>query len=96
MSDPLIQTLTVTGDGVYRGDVIAVGGIPHRVRDVREVYPRRRRLEFEDGNAYVLGAGVTIEVTRTYVSTHRRLLPAGTRTPRQAATGRHTNVTAHQ
>lgn len=96
MSDPLIHTLTVTGDGVYRGDVIAVGGIPHRVRDVREVYPRRRRLEFEDGNAYILGAAVPIEVIRTYISVARRRLPVGTRAPRQAVTGRYTNVNACQ
>jgi hypothetical protein len=62
------ETLTVAGDQVRIGDVINVGGIPHRIRDMREVYPRRRRLEFDDGNAYVLAVTRTIEVTRTYVA----------------------------
>lgn len=59
-----ITTVTVTGDGVLVGDVITVGGIPHVVRDVRGVQPARKRVEFEDGNAYVLGRHHPIEVAR--------------------------------
>ncbi|GAA2932461.1 hypothetical protein GCM10020221_30290 [Streptomyces thioluteus] len=58
--------VTVTGDGVRVGDVVAIGGIPHRVRDVRCVLPARTRLEFEDGNAYVVGRSHPIEVSRAY------------------------------
>ncbi|GGZ23685.1 hypothetical protein [Streptomyces avidinii] len=60
----LMQTLEVMPDEVRRGDVIAVGGIPHRVRDVRELRGRRKRLEFEDGNVFVLGPWVAIKVSR--------------------------------
>lgn len=59
-----MQTLEVMPDGVRRGDVIAVGGIPHRVRDVRELRGRRKRLEFEDGNVFVLGPWVAVMVSR--------------------------------
>lgn len=48
------------------GDVITVGGIPHTVRDVRGVLSARKRLEFEDGNAYVVGRSHPIEVSRVY------------------------------
>lgn len=64
----VIRQLTVTGAGVRVGDVVTVGGIPHRVRDMREVYPGRRWLGFDDGNAYVLGVSRTIEVTRAFVA----------------------------
>ncbi|WP_228979915.1 hypothetical protein [Streptomyces sp. DH12] len=67
MSRLTVRTLEVTGDGVRVGDVIAVGGVPHTVGDVRQVLPDRRRLEFEDGNAYVLGRARTIRVVRTSV-----------------------------
>lgn len=60
----VMQTLEVMPDGVRRGDLIAVGGIPHRVRDVRELRGRRKRLEFEDGNVFVLGPWVAITVAR--------------------------------
>lgn len=60
-----MRTLEVTGDGVRVGDVIAVGGLPHVVSDVRRVRPGRRRLESEDGNAHVLGRGRLIRVVRT-------------------------------
>ncbi|MDX6757949.1 hypothetical protein SIN09_00430 [Streptomyces sp. F8] len=60
----VMQTLEVMPDGVRRGDVIAVGGIPHRVRDVRELRGRRKRLEFEDGNVFVLGPWVAVKVAR--------------------------------
>ncbi|MGW7516630.1 hypothetical protein ACWGJ2_13660 [Streptomyces sp. NPDC054796] len=66
MLSPLVRTLTVLASDLRPGDVIAVGGIPHRVRDVREVYPARKRVEFEDGNAYVLARTRTIDVTRRY------------------------------
>jgi hypothetical protein len=95
LSDPLTQTLTVTGDAVHRGDVISVGGIAHQVRDIREVHPQRKRLEFEDGNVYVLGVRVTIKVTRICLDTTRRLLPAGIRAPHDAAARRH-NVTGYR
>ncbi|KNB49645.1 hypothetical protein [Streptomyces caatingaensis] len=61
-----VATVTVTGDGVRVGDVVAIGGIPHRVRDVRCVLPARTRLEFEDGNAYVVGRSHPIEVARAF------------------------------
>ncbi|MBL1118831.1 hypothetical protein JK364_41690 [Streptomyces sp. 110] len=72
MPDPLVQTVTVTGDRVRPGDVIAVGGIPHAVEDVRELVGNRKRLQFADGNAYVLGRSITVEVTRTYIPVHGR------------------------
>ncbi|MET7615856.1 hypothetical protein [Streptomyces sp. NPDC005408] len=72
-----MQIVSVTADGVRRGDVIAVGGIPHTVCDVREVSGRRKRLEFADGNAYVLGARVAIRVTRARSGGARRVPPAG-------------------
>ncbi|MEU9498485.1 hypothetical protein [Streptomyces sp. NPDC048196] len=56
------QTLEVMPDGVRRRDVIAVGGIPHRVRDVRELREWRKRLE--DGNVFVLGRWATVKVSR--------------------------------
>ena len=65
--------MTTTGDGIRPGDVIAVGGIPHAVEDVRELAGSRKRLQFADGNAYVLGRSMTIEVTRTYAPVHGRL-----------------------
>ncbi|GGP90511.1 hypothetical protein [Streptomyces roseolilacinus] len=65
MSRLTVRTVEVTGDQVRVGDVIAVGGLPHTVSDVRQVRPDRRRLEFEDGNAYVLGRGRSIRVVRT-------------------------------
>ncbi|URM89956.1 hypothetical protein LUW75_08130 [Streptomyces sp. MRC013] len=65
MSRLTVRTVEVTGDQVRVGDVIAVGGLPHTVSDVRQVRPDRRRLEFEDGNAYVLVRGRLIQVVRT-------------------------------
>ncbi len=59
-----MRSVEVLPARVRRGDVIAVGGVPHRVRDVRELRGRRRRLEFEDGNVFVLGPWVTIRVRR--------------------------------
>lgn len=67
MSQEIVQTVTITGDSVRRGDVISVGGIPHVVADVREVNGRRKLLRFEDGNTYVLPRVMTIEVTRVYI-----------------------------
>ncbi|MFE7117406.1 hypothetical protein ACFU99_18530 [Streptomyces sp. NPDC057654] len=67
MPDPLVQTVTIAADSVRPRDVVTVGGIPHVVADVRELAGRRKRLEFEDGNAYVVGRSVHIEVTRVYV-----------------------------
>ncbi len=58
------QSLEVTADGIQRGDVVAVGGIPHRVVDVRELRGRRKRLEFENGNVYLLQPWVSITVVR--------------------------------
>ena len=40
-----MRIVSVTADGIRRGDVIDVGGIPHTVCDVREVGGRRKRLE---------------------------------------------------
>ncbi|GAA0422908.1 hypothetical protein [Streptomyces luteireticuli] len=59
-----LSLVTVAGDGVRVGDVVSVGGIPHRVKDVRCVFPARARLEFEDGNVYVVGRSHPIEVSR--------------------------------
>ncbi|MDT9683264.1 hypothetical protein RND61_14460 [Streptomyces sp. TRM76323] len=67
----MVRTLEVTGDQVRVGDVITVGGLPHTVSGVRQVRPDRRRLEFEDGNAYVLGRGRAIRVVRTYAERGR-------------------------
>lgn len=67
MPDPLVQTVTIAADSVRPRDVITVGGIPHTVADVRELAGRRKRLQFEDGNAYVVGRSRLIEVTRVYV-----------------------------
>ncbi|QIK06147.1 hypothetical protein G7Z12_09035 [Streptomyces sp. ID38640] len=54
----------MTADGIQCGDVVAVGGIPHRVVDVRELQGRRKRLEFENGNVYVLQPWVSLTVVR--------------------------------
>ncbi len=62
----VMRRIEVTGDGVRRGDVVEVGGLLHRVRDVLELRGRRKRLEFEDGNVYVLGPSVPITVAREY------------------------------
>jgi hypothetical protein len=66
MLKAIMRKVEVTGDGVRRGDVVEVGGLLHRVRDVRELRGRRKRLEFEDGNAYVLGPSIVITVARVY------------------------------
>ncbi len=66
MFDPLIRTIVVNGTDIRVGDVVAVGGIPHRIRELGEVYPSRKKLTFEDGNTYVLGKLHTIEVTRRF------------------------------
>ncbi|WP_405683938.1 hypothetical protein [Streptomyces sp. NBC_00057] len=58
------QSLKVTADGIQCGDVLAAGGVPHRVVDVRELQGRRKRLEFENGNVYVLQPWVSITVVR--------------------------------
>ncbi|WP_431044021.1 hypothetical protein ACQUSR_20405 [Streptomyces sp. P1-3] len=59
--------MAVPADSIRTRDVISVGGIPHTVADVRELPGNRKRLQFEDGNAYVIGRSVLIEVTRVYV-----------------------------
>ncbi|MEV6163409.1 hypothetical protein AB0L71_16020 [Streptomyces sp. NPDC052052] len=68
MRQSVVQTVArnvvVTGDGVRVGDVISVGGTPHTVCDVRGVQPDRKRLEFEDGNVYVLGRSRPVRVVR--------------------------------
>ncbi|MFD7627416.1 hypothetical protein ACFV7Q_15495 [Streptomyces sp. NPDC059851] len=58
------QRLEVTADGVRRGDLIAVGGTPHRVADVREPRRGRMRLEFENGSVYVLQPWAYLTVVR--------------------------------
>ncbi|MDG9703837.1 hypothetical protein [Streptomyces sp. DH37] len=60
------QVITVTGQEVRTGDVIAVGGNDHTVRNIRRLQNRRVALEFEDGNRYVLGEDRPIEVRRSY------------------------------
>ena len=72
MAQEIVQTVTTTGDGIRPGDVIAVGGIPHAVENVRELVGSRKRLQFADGNGYVLGRSMTIEVTRIYAPVHGR------------------------
>lgn len=66
MLKPFMRKLQVTGDDVERGDVVEVGELLHRVRHVLDLEGGRRRLEFEDGNAYVLEAGVLITVARAF------------------------------
>ena len=73
MTAPLIETARVTGDAVQPGDIITVGGLPHTVIDVRELANHRKRLQFADGNAYVLGPSVPIEVMRVYPPRHGSL-----------------------
>ena len=55
----------VRGADIHVGDSIAIGGLAHTVEDVRSVADgHKRRLEFSDGNVYVLGSNKRIEVTR--------------------------------
>ncbi|MCZ2525114.1 hypothetical protein ACFW9F_04050 [Streptomyces sp. NPDC059506] len=51
--------------GVLLGDVITIGGNPHAVTNVRRVAGGRKVLEFADGNVYVLGPSLPIQVMRT-------------------------------
>lgn len=70
----LTTTVTITGDGIRINDVISVGGIPHAVADMRDVSPNCKRLQFQDGNAYVLPRSMAIEVTRV-VMPRRTAMP---------------------
>ncbi|GAA1921218.1 hypothetical protein GCM10009716_32250 [Streptomyces sodiiphilus] len=65
MSGSTSQIVTTVGDGVRLGDVITIGGNPHTVTNVRRVAGGRKVLEFADGNVYVLGPSLPIEVMRT-------------------------------
>ncbi|MGW3293542.1 hypothetical protein ACWC9S_06220 [Streptomyces xiamenensis] len=71
MFEPLIRTIVVNGSDVRVGDVVSMGGIPQRVRELRELMPSRKKLIFEDGNAYILGKFLTIEVTRLHAPLRR-------------------------
>ncbi|MCK7624607.1 hypothetical protein MUU72_16120 [Streptomyces sp. RS10V-4] len=62
----MIVSLTVPGAEVRPGDLVAVGGIPHTVVDTRELGGFRKRLQFADGNAYVLARTALIEVARPH------------------------------
>jgi hypothetical protein len=63
MPDTVVKA-TVTGDSVRVGDGVTVGGIPHRVVDVCEVPGNRKRLQFADGNSYVMARHMRIDITR--------------------------------
>ncbi|MFD7548155.1 hypothetical protein ACFV0R_21595 [Streptomyces sp. NPDC059578] len=65
MNGSTSQILTTVGDGVPLGDVITIGGNPHTVTNVRRVAGGRKVLEFADGNVYVLGPTLPIQVMRT-------------------------------
>lgn len=65
MREATVQALTITGANIRVGDSISVGGIPVSVVDVRDVAPDRKRVEFCDGNTFVLGRRQTISVVRT-------------------------------
>lgn len=66
MLNTVMRKVEVTGDGVRQGDVLEVGGLLHRVREVCELRGRRRRLQFENGDVYVLGSLLVITVARAY------------------------------
>ncbi|WKX70062.1 hypothetical protein [Streptomyces sp. XD-27] len=72
MPDPILTIVTVTGDTVRTGDVIAIGGIPHRVATMLDVPGSRKRLQFEDGNAYVMPRSAVIDVARVCVTPRSR------------------------
>ncbi|KES05340.1 hypothetical protein BU52_20520 [Streptomyces toyocaensis] len=65
MNGSTSQILTTIGDGARLGDVITTGGNPHTVTNVRRVAGGRKVLEFADGNVYVLGPALLIQVMRT-------------------------------
>ncbi|MFB7256003.1 hypothetical protein [Streptomyces nojiriensis] len=65
MNGSTSQILTTVGDDVRSGDVIAIGGNLHIVTNVRRVVGGRKVLEFADGNVYVLGSSLPIQVMRT-------------------------------
>ncbi|MEU8621193.1 hypothetical protein [Streptomyces sp. NPDC048623] len=65
MNGSTSQIVTTIGDGVRLGDVVTIGGNLHTVTNVRRVAGGRRVLEFADGNVYVLGAALPIQVMRT-------------------------------
>ncbi|MFF2813172.1 hypothetical protein ACFVT2_39630 [Streptomyces sp. NPDC058000] len=66
----MIVALTVRGAEVRPRDVVSIGGNPHTVIDTRELAGFRKRLQFADGNAYVLARTALIEVSRPYVAQH--------------------------
>ncbi|MFD0266006.1 hypothetical protein ACFVGY_05325 [Streptomyces sp. NPDC127106] len=70
------RRVEVTADGVQRGDLITVGGAPLRVVDARELQGGRKRLEFENGNVYVLQPRTSLTVVREQGGGE----PAGVRT----------------
>lgn len=71
MTETFVRTVTTTGAAVRPGDVISVGGIHHTVDDVRELPRARKRLQFADGNAYVLTRTTSIVVTRHHIPAPR-------------------------
>jgi hypothetical protein len=81
MPEPTTKTETVTANGVQRGDVIRVGGIPHTVTNLRNIGLTRTLLQFADGNTYLLDHSHTIEVTRLPPVPEDSLPAAGRRTP---------------
>ncbi|WP_411146424.1 hypothetical protein [Streptomyces sp. x-80] len=74
MTTTTARVLTILGSEVRIGDIIDVGGNPHRVVDVRAILVGgRRRFQFADGNAYVLGGGARVKITRTLAPARGRL-----------------------
>jgi hypothetical protein len=74
MTTATTRVLTILGSEVRIGDIIDVGGNPPRVVDARAMLAAsRRRLQFADGNAYLLGGGTRVEVTRAIAPARGRL-----------------------
>lgn len=84
-----IQALKATGQSILVGDRISMGGIPLTVVDVRDVAGDRKRIEFCDGNVFVLGRHMAVNVVRivqTPDTRSRTVRRPGDRRPRAGGT----------
>ncbi|MEU7178695.1 MULTISPECIES: hypothetical protein [Streptomyces] len=70
MTHTITRAITVLGSEVRINDIIEVGGNLHRIVDVRAIHGTRRRLQFADGNAYILGCSMRIGITRAFAAEH--------------------------